>query len=122
MTAISLAFLLVCIFGAFAFGSATWMAVRQAAPIWGACKVPARRVLDGVSIVMFTTCTIWFALNAAAELRLLTAGAVPRSSRLDLAVFITAFAFPPLIMHVVFRETAADASERSAWWRRNGAW
>jgi two-component system LytT family sensor kinase len=94
------------------------MAVRQAAPIWGAPRLGrARAPLDGVSLTMFSICTVWFALNAGSELRLLTIAAAPQSSWLDLAVFVTAFAFPPLIMHVVFRETALDGPERSAWWR-----
>mgnify|MGYP003476619282 CR=1 FL=1 len=35
MTAVSLAFLVVCMFGAFAYGSATVMTLRQASPVWG---------------------------------------------------------------------------------------
>ena len=34
MTVVSLVFLVVCIFGAFAYGSATLMALRQATPVW----------------------------------------------------------------------------------------
>ncbi len=34
MTAVGLVFLVVCIFGAFAYGSATLLAIRQSAPVW----------------------------------------------------------------------------------------
>jgi signal transduction histidine kinase len=119
MTAISLIFLLVSIFGAFAYGSATLMAVRQVTPVWGAVRLPgAREPLDAVSLTMFTVCTGWFALNAAAEFRLLSAATPPRSSWIDPTLLMIAFIFPPLIMHVVFRETAADGADgRSPWWR-----
>jgi signal transduction histidine kinase len=120
MTWISLAFLVVCIFGAFAYGSATWMAVRQAAPVWGPERLLRPRApLDGVSLTMFVVCTVWFALNAAAEFGALVDGRGPGSGWMALGVFVTAFAFPPLIMHVVFRETSGgDGAPRSRWWRR----
>ena len=120
MTAVSLVFLVLCIFGAFAYGSATLMAVRQSAPVWSAPGIAGPRVpLDRVSLTMFVVCTVWFALNAVSELGVLTQPGSSRSGLADLAVFVIAFVFPPLIMHVVYRETVADGRTRySAWWRR----
>jgi hypothetical protein len=120
VTAISLTFLVVCVFGAFAYGSATLMAVRQVTPVWGTVRLAGgREPLDRVSLTMFTVCTAWFALNAAAEFRLLSAATPPGTAWVEVAVFVMAFIFPPLIMHVVFRETSADdAGGRSRWWRR----
>lgn len=130
MTAVSLAFLVVCMFGSFAYGSATLMTLRQASPVWGlkAGRQAARTGLDGISLTMFVVCTIWFALNAAAEFRPLAFGGRPyeSSSLLDLSVFALSFVFPPLIMHVVYREhvrghepsTAGPSpGTESAWWR-----
>ena len=42
MTAVSLIFLVLCIFGTFAYGSATLMAVRQSAPVWSTPGLPDR--------------------------------------------------------------------------------
>jgi signal transduction histidine kinase len=112
MTAVSLAFLVVCMFGVFAYGSATLMTLRQTSPVWGLppTRGTSRAPLGGVSLTMFVVCTVWFALNAAAEFRLLAFGG-PRyvsTSWLDLAVFALAFVFPPLIMHVVYGEHVVD--------------
>jgi signal transduction histidine kinase len=118
MTAISLVFLVICIFGAFAYGSATWMAIRQVTPVWSAPQPPGRQgALDSVSLTMFAFCTVWFALNATSEFRLLMAAAPPRSGWVDLAVFVIAFVFPPLIMHVVFRETDLEIGRSPLWYR-----
>jgi len=112
MTAVSLAFLVVCVFGAFAYGSATLMTLRQTSPVWGAppSRGTTRTRLGGVSLTMFVVCTVWFALNAAAEFRPLAFGGLRyvASSWLDLAVFGLAFVFPPLIMHVVYGEDVVD--------------
>jgi signal transduction histidine kinase len=120
MTAVSLIFLVVCIFGAFAYGSATLMALRQATPVWAAdpdgstCPPPT---VDGVSLTMFVTCTIWFALNALAEFSFLALGG-RRMTVAEIGVVALAFVFPPLIMHLVYRETktaAAGAAIARAW-------
>lgn len=119
LTGLTLAFLVVCIFGAFAYGSATLMALRQKAPVWGGRRPGPGTMagMDGVSLTMFVICTVWFTLNAVAEFRMLVAGP-PRASWADLAVFATGFAFPPLIMHVVYRESGtACAPPVSRAWR-----
>src|SRR5690606_13014551 len=120
MTAVGLAFLVACIFGAVAYGSATMMAFRQSTPVWGGASEPARSSrlpIDGVSLTMFITCTVWFALNAVAEFRALAFGG-RRLNGIELAVVALAFVFPPLIMHLVFRETrtACDGEPAAHAW------
>ena len=63
MTAVGLVFLVVCIFGAFAYGSATLMALRQIDVRVAGAPPPQRRAVppDGVSLTMFSICTVWFA-------------------------------------------------------------
>jgi two-component system LytT family sensor kinase len=118
MTAVSLVFLVVCVFGAFAYGSATMMALRQVTPVWAARSAdrPPPR-LDRVNVAMFALCTVWFALNAVGKLQQLAGTSDGRSSGIDFATFVIAFAFPPLIMHVVYRETGIDCpAPRGATW------
>jgi signal transduction histidine kinase len=118
MTGVSLVFLVVCIFGAFAYGSATLMALRQSTSVWSAPRLAGpRRAADGVSLTMFSVCTAWFAINAAAEFRGLAVPGPPRSTLLELLVFTTTFAFPPLIMHVCYRETDPAGEPRHPLWR-----
>ncbi|MEZ5288553.1 MAG: histidine kinase [Vicinamibacterales bacterium] len=115
MTAVGIVFLVVCLFGAFAYGSSAVMALRQAAPVWGRLPVdpsPRPPALDGVSLAMFLACTVWFALNAAIEFG--TLAGRPGRSLLDVLMLAVAFAFPPLIMHVVYRETGCPREPRRA--------
>lgn len=110
MTAISLAFLVVCIFGAFAYGSSTVMALRQVSPVWGPPRWPmglGHAAMDRVSLSMFALCTAWFVFNALAEYRKL--GGASGDGFLDLMVLGLSFLFPPLIMHVVWKETCCHA-------------
>src|SRR5690606_10236736 len=119
MTALSLTFLVVCFFGAFAYGSSSVMALRQASPVWTLTRAsagPSRMKLDRVSLAMFSLCTVWFVVNALAEFRLL-AGGVPRSGYVDLVVLALSYCFPPVSMHVVWRETHREdqAPPPGAW-------
>jgi signal transduction histidine kinase len=118
VTLVSLAFLVVCIFGVFAYGSSSWMAVRQISPVWTgfAQSSRPRPSLDRVSLAMFLTCTVWFLLNATTEFQTL-ARPERRQGLLDVAVFALAFAFPPLIMHLVYRESSVQGSADRAAWR-----
>ncbi len=107
MTVVSLVFLVVCIFGAFAYGSATLMALRQATPVWSVDpdgRPCPQTSVDGVSLTMFVACTIWFALNSWAEFTFIVFDG-RRMSAAEVAVIALAFLFPPLIMHLVYRET-----------------
>ena len=119
MTAVSLAFLVVCVFGAFAYGSATLMALRQATPVWAAWREgQPPPLIDRVNLAMFGICTVWFALNAFGELQLLVGARTSRTGPVELATFAMAFVFPPLIIHLVYRETSGDCStERGPLWR-----
>ncbi|HQZ38977.1 MAG TPA: histidine kinase [Vicinamibacterales bacterium] len=112
MTAVSLTFLIVCAFGALAYGSSTVMALRQATPVWGSaaaasCNRPS--ALGRVSLAMFAVCTAWFTLNALAEFDTLAFGE-RHSNWIDLGILTLAFVFPPLIMHLVHHEAAAAGS------------
>src|SRR5690606_36581988 len=76
-------------------------------PVWNLTRAsagPARMRLDRVSLAMFSLCTVWFVVNALAEFRLLAGGA-PHRSVLEVGVLALAYCFPPVIMHVVWRET-----------------
>ena len=121
MTVVSLVFLVVCIFGAFAYGSATLMALRQATPVWAADPeggICLQQTVDGVSLTMFVACTIWFALNSVAEFSFVALGG-RRMTVAEIGVVALAFVFPPLIMHLVYREThaAADGPAAARAWR-----
>lgn len=120
MTAISLAFLLVWVFGAFAYGSAGVLALRQATPVWGPPDRPAgalRTPVGRVSLVMFLVCTLWFALNASSEFAALALGR-RNAGWLELGVLALAFVFPPLIMQLVYHETCIEgrAARKGSWW------
>ncbi len=121
MTVVSLVFLVVCIFGAFAYGSATLMALRQATSVW-AVEPDGRPCphtsVDGVSLTMFVACTIWFALNSWAEFTFIVFDG-RRMTFPEVAVVALAFVFPPLIMHLVYRETrtADDGAAATRAWR-----
>jgi signal transduction histidine kinase len=118
MTALSLIFLVVCIFGAVAYGSATAMALGQASPVWSEYrgKASRRSPMDRVSLAMFFTSTVWFILNTLSEFRRLGGGAA-REGLVDLAILAIAFLYPPLIMHVVLRETHCGEMNRARAWR-----
>lgn len=113
MTAVSLAFLIVCAFGALAYGSSTVMALRQATPVWGPSPAgpgALRTPLGRVSLAMFLACTTWFTLNAVVEFSMLAFG--PGHARwLETGVLTVAFVFPPLIMHLVYHESDAECGE-----------
>src|SRR5687767_10884135 len=121
MTVVSLVFLVVCIFGAFAYGSATLMALRQATPVWAVDAADRPRPhasVDGVSLTMFVACTIWFALNSWVEFTFIVFDG-RRMSGAEVAVIALAFLFPPLIMHLVYRETRTpeDGVATARTWR-----
>ena len=114
---LSLVFLVVYIFGAFAYGSAAVMSLRQASPVWAAEPGSTeRRTFDRVSVAMFSICTVWFLLHALLELdfqRGLTG-----DGWVSLSTLAMSFLFPPLIMHIVYQETTADCEATpSAVWR-----
>ena len=109
MVVISLVFMLVYLFGAYAYGAATVYGVREMSPIWGepsAAYAPGvRRRIDRVGLTLFAISTFWFVLHLLLEFRSFT-GAT-RGGPLDLAQFIV-FLFPPVIMHTVYLESLCE--------------
>lgn len=108
MILISLAFLFVCLFGAYAYGAATLLSLGKSRSLWGLDKEYAphvQRRINRSSIAMFCIATVWFVLHALIEFR--TVIGQPHDSWLDLGSFI-AFLFPPVIMHTVYLEAHAE--------------
>ena len=119
MVLISLVFLFVYLFGAYAYGAASLLSVRRISPVWGG---PHRDFgptiaprLDKASLALFSISAVWFVLHALIEFRNLT-GNTERSI-LDLATFIV-FLFPPVIMHTVYLEAQCDGVAPPAIFRR----
>lgn len=121
MILISVAGLCLFVFGAYAYGVTTVLALRQL-PVWGRGESGGRKpLLDPVLLVLCLITTIWFVAHAMLEFRLLIGR--PQSGRPDFAellAFVLSFAFPPLIMHTVLKETGArglNTHQRRAWAR-----
>ena len=104
MVLISLIFLFVYLFGAYAYGAATLLSVGQARSLWGLDKEYApdiRQRMNKASLAIFAISTVWFVLHSLIEFRNLAG--VTQEGWLDLASFIS-FLFPPVIMHTVYLE------------------
>ncbi len=110
MILISLVFLFVYLFGAYAYGAATVFSIRRVSRVWHReseddASAENRR-LDWPSMALLTISTIWFVLHTLIEFRYLT-GDAPQDDFLDLGTLIV-FLFPPVIMHTVYRESSSD--------------
>ncbi len=105
MVLVSLISLFVYLFGAYAYGAATVLSLREAAPVWGRRDRSLRVQMDSAPMAIIVISTVWFVLHTLIEFRNLTGG----SGRgwLDLGTFMV-FLFPPVIMHTVFRESTCD--------------
>jgi hypothetical protein len=114
MTLISLVFLFVYLFGAYAYGAATVYGLRQISPIWGepsrSYAPGVRRRIDRAGLRLFAICTIWFALHVLIEFR--NFAGERHDSWLDLATLIV-YLFPPVIMHSVYLESQRDGDAPS---------
>ena len=110
MILISLVFLFVYLFGAYAYGAATVYSIRRVSRVWHReSEDPAsaeNRRLDWPSMALLVISTVWFVLHTLIEFRYLT-GDTQRDDLLDLATLIV-YLFPPVIMHTVHRETHHD--------------
>jgi signal transduction histidine kinase len=117
--AVSLLFLVVYIFGVFAYGAFAVMSLRRTSRVWAAPdSVSGPRSADYVSRVMFVLCTVWFVLHSLREL-VAVGGLRTGADRLDLMAMVLSLVFPPLIMHLVYQETTADdGAPPSPVWRR----
>jgi signal transduction histidine kinase len=119
MVALSLVALFVFIFGAYAYGVTTVLALRQM-PVWGRANLERRghvTALEPVVLSLCGVCTVWFVLHSLSELRVLTGG--ERFQGLpDLLTMMLSYSFPPLIMHNVLHETPAECfstEQRQRW-------
>jgi len=103
MVIVSLVFLFVYLFGAYAYGAATVYSLRRVSRIWARERAEfasdGDRTLDRPSLALMAISTIWFVLMTLVEFRYL-AGDTLRDDLLDLGALIV-FMFPPVIMHVV---------------------
>lgn len=119
MIALSLVSLLVYLFGAYAYGAATVLSLRQAKPVWGANKVHAQGApqrIEKASLALFALSLAWFVLQTLVEFRTLLG--VRQDSWIELATLMV-YLFPPVIMHTVFLETQCDGgAPPSALYRR----
>ena len=105
MTVVSLISLFVYLFGAYAYGAATVIAISRVSPVWGRYRaVPdGEPRLEKASLALFVISTIWFIQHSLIEFRSL-AGSDARSW-LDLSTLVVVFLFPPTIMHTVYLES-----------------
>jgi two-component sensor histidine kinase len=104
-TAVGIAFLLVYVLGAFAYGSALTLSLRQASPVWSPHRLPrtrGQRRLDRGSVAMFAWSAVWFVVLALDQFDEFVSG--PRRNVLDLAQLLLVFGFPPLIVHTMYLE------------------
>ena len=105
-TAIDIAFLLVYVLGAFAYGSALTLSVRQAAPVWSGPRAQSAGTgrLDASGVALFAWSALWFVVLGLDQFIDMATGFTKRSW-LDLLQLLLVFGFPPLIMHTTHRES-----------------
>ncbi len=122
-TAIDIAFLLVYVLGAFAYGSALTLSVRQAAPVWAPHHThggSSTGRLDPSGVALFAWSAVWFIVLALDQFIDMATGATGRGW-LDLLQLAFVFGFPPLIMHTTQREAhVPEWPEPSRTWARRG--
>ena len=110
MVLVSLVFLFVYLFGAYAYGTATVYGIRRVSKVWAQrrdeCASDSNRTLDRPSLALMAISTVWFVLMTLVEFRYL-AGDRLRDDLLDLGTMMV-FMFPPVIMHVVYSESICD--------------
>jgi len=108
MILISVLFLLINLFGAYAYGAATLYSVRKVTSIWSRERRDAAEGggLDRPSFALFTLSTMWFVLLTVIEFRYLT-GDTRRDDIFDLATLLV-YLFPPVVMHLVYSESTCD--------------
>jgi hypothetical protein len=110
MVFVSLVFLFVYLFGAYAYGAATFLSIGQDKSLWGMDKNYApqiRKKIDRAGLAIFVISLIWFVLHSLIEFRNLTGDT--RRGILDLGTFI-AFLFPPVIMTTVYLEAHSEGA------------
>jgi len=108
MIFVSLVSLFVYLFGAYAYGAATVLGFREAAPVWNRRDASRQPQLDDAPLAIIVISTIWFVLHTLIEFRNLT-GSTARNW-LDVGTFMV-YVFPPVIMQTVYRETICEGDE-----------
>ncbi len=119
ITTVAIAFLLVYVLGAFAYGSALTLSLRQARPVWSSYRtraVPGAARLDGASLTLFAWSAVWFVVLALDQFSEIASGD-SRRGWLDVAQLMLVVGFPPLIMHTMFQEARCHE-----WTGRSRAW
>ena len=106
MLVVSLIFLLVNLFGAYAYGAATMFSLRRVAPMWSRRHPAGGTNLDHPGLALFALSTFWFVLHTLIEFRFLM-GDTRRDDIFDLASLLV-YLFPPVIMHTVYSESQCD--------------
>jgi hypothetical protein len=102
MVYVSLASLFVYLFGAYAYGAAAVLGLREAWPVWASRdRTDQSSAMDHAPLGIILISTAWFTLLTLIEFRTLTG--VTSRNWLDLGVFMV-FLFPPVIMQTVYRE------------------
>jgi hypothetical protein len=108
MVLVSLVFLFVYLFGAYAYGAATVLSVRALGPIWGRSRDYApgvRRRIHNASLALFVISTIWFVLHMLVEFRNFIS--FTRGGWLDVGTLMV-YLFPPVIMHTIYLESQSS--------------
>ncbi|MEZ5289491.1 MAG: histidine kinase [Vicinamibacterales bacterium] len=118
-TVVGLLFLLVYVLGAFAYGSALILSLRQASPVWSPHRPQAVRTrLDTPSLALFGWSAAWFVVAAASQFADFLTG--PGRGWPEVVQVCLAFGFPPLIMHTTYLEGRCDQwaprARAWAWW------
>jgi len=107
MLYVSLVALFVYLFGAYAYGAATVLGVREALPVWNRRNPSLTPRLDDAPMAIIVISTIWFILHTLIEFRNLTGNA--ERGWLDIGTLMV-YAFPPVIMQTVYREASCDGT------------
>ena len=105
-TTVAIVFLLVYVLGAFAYGSALTLSLRQASPVWAPHRtggVAGRARLDAASVALFAWSAAWFVVLGLDQFSDIVSGP-DRRGWLDLIQLVLVLGFPPLIMHTMYQE------------------
>ena len=105
-TTVAIVFLLVYVLGAFAYGSALTLSLRQASPVWAPHRtggVAGHARLDAASVALFAWSAAWFVVLGLDQFSDIVSGP-DRRGWLDLIQLVLVLGFPPLIMHTMYQE------------------
>lgn len=115
MIFISLFFLFVYLFGAYAYGAATVYSLRSLWPVQGG-RTDDQAGRHRVDLALFALSTVWFALHILIEFRSYTT--LSGNNWLDVVMLTLVFLFPPLVMHTVYIESVSAGNVTPPLFRR----